>query len=74
MSHSQAQHAARITARFKALIGQESCTQIGDEHFAELSLIIESAIDSSVLEAERSVLGKLQNIIDETQRDEARTP
>jgi predicted Co/Zn/Cd cation transporter (cation efflux family) len=43
-------HANRIVDAFKGLLGEEAAAQIGDEHYDELSMMIESALSSSVIE------------------------
>lgn len=69
MSHSQAAHARKITDRFVELLGEELSYQVGEKHILELALLIESAINASVLKAEETLLSKLQIIIDEIRMD-----
>ncbi len=50
---NESKHAAQIVRRFRQQIGEECCQTIGNEQLAALELMIESAIDASVLEAIR---------------------
>ena len=48
-------HADRVVAGFRELLGEEKADKLGDEHWSELSMMIESAISSAVLlELERA--------------------
>jgi hypothetical protein len=48
-------HAEKVVAGFKQMLGDELAATLGDEHFEELAMMIESAISSSVLsELERA--------------------
>ncbi len=51
MTMRQAAHARQVVERFKAFLSEDEQAQLGEEHFDELSLLIESAIDASVLDA-----------------------
>lgn len=50
MSHKQAQHARQVIAAFKDKLPDDLENNIGDKHFAELELLVESAIVTAVLE------------------------
>ncbi|ARU57013.1 hypothetical protein OLMES_2969 [Oleiphilus messinensis] len=55
MSKSQTEHARNVVAAFKEKISRSGIEHIGEKHFAELELLIESAIDSAVyIELERA--------------------
>jgi hypothetical protein len=43
-------HANRIVDAFKELLGEETAAQITQEHYDELSMLIESALSNSVIE------------------------
>ena len=48
-------HSHKLVDRFRRMIGPDICSQIGEEHFEELALMIESAIDASLVDVlERS--------------------
>jgi predicted Co/Zn/Cd cation transporter (cation efflux family) len=48
-------HAEKVVAGFKDILGDELVAALGDEHFAELAMLIESAIGTSVVtELERA--------------------
>jgi predicted Co/Zn/Cd cation transporter (cation efflux family) len=48
-------HAEKVVAGFKDILGDELVATLGDEHFAELAMLIESAIGTSVVtELERA--------------------
>lgn len=42
-------HAEKIVEHFKQVLEEEEVSQIGDEHFDQLALMIEAAINASVL-------------------------
>ncbi len=69
MTQQQLQHAEKIVAHFQDLIGEERSAAIGDDHFAELAILIESAIDASVLDAEERIVNQLQTLIDGIRKD-----
>ncbi|MGV6859742.1 MAG: hypothetical protein ACWA5X_12330 [bacterium] len=69
MSPSQVEHANKIVEQFQGLLGQEALACISDEHFKELSLLIESAIDASVLDAEEAIAIRLQTVIDDVRKN-----
>jgi|UPI0003642ABA hypothetical protein len=48
------QHAQQIVARFKSLLDDDAIAAVGNEHFEALTLMIESAIDTSTLSAIRN--------------------
>ena len=51
MTIRQAAHARQVVERFKEFLSEDEQAQLGEEHFGELSLLIESAIDAAVLDA-----------------------
>lgn len=50
MSRRYAKHASQVVERFKAMLSASGRAHVGEGHFGELSLLIESAITTSVLE------------------------
>lgn len=49
MTMKQTQHAHQVVNSFKAMLPDAMVNDIGDSHFEELALLVESAISSSVL-------------------------
>jgi len=54
---NESKHAQRVVEHFKGLLGEETCQSIDTETFDKLELMIESAIDASVLEAVNTAKG-----------------
>jgi len=50
MTMKQTQHANNIVTAFKAKLSDEQRAAVGEDHFDELSLLIESAMSTAVLE------------------------
>lgn len=48
MSQSQTNHALSVVEAFKEKLSKSALEHVGQKHFDELALLIESAIDSSV--------------------------
>ena len=51
MSRRHANHASQVVERFKEMLSASGRAHVGEGHFGELALLIESAITTSVLEA-----------------------
>ena len=51
MTHKHLPHAERVVNAFKDKLSQSGREHVGEKHFDELTLMIESAISTSVLEA-----------------------
>lgn len=49
MSKSQTEHAHQVVEAFKTKLSKSAIEHVGQKHFEDLALLIESAIDSSVL-------------------------
>ena len=49
MTMKQTEHANQVVSSFKGMLPEAMVNDIGDAHFAELALLVESAISSSVL-------------------------
>ena len=69
MAHQQADHAKKVVDRFVEMIGPELTAQLSDDHLAELSLLVESAIDAAVLDTEESVISQLESLTNSIRRD-----
>ncbi|MDQ6975820.1 MAG: hypothetical protein Q9M22_04545 [Mariprofundaceae bacterium] len=50
---NECKHAHKVVCQFKSLLDPAAIKAVGDTHFEELALIIESAIGASTLEAIR---------------------
>jgi predicted Co/Zn/Cd cation transporter (cation efflux family) len=50
MSRRYAKHATEVVERFKELLSPSGRSHVGENHFSELAMLIESAITTSVLE------------------------
>jgi len=58
MSHNQTHHAHRVVEAFKDKLSQSGVAHVGEHHFKELELLIESALSAALLEALESVSDK----------------
>jgi hypothetical protein len=63
MSKSQAAHAERVVSQFKQLLSATGRQHVGEKHFAQLALLIESAIDATVLEENARYVAELERIV-----------
>lgn len=68
MSKSQAAHAERVVDQFKSLLSATGRQHVGEKHFAQLALLIESAIDSTVLEENAHYVAELEKIVSRMKR------
>ncbi|MBT5230590.1 MAG: phosphatase [Methylococcales bacterium] len=59
MSHSQQEHAMQIVKQFKGQLTPEAIDLVTEDHFAELAILIESAISTSVLTELETVADEL---------------
>lgn len=63
MSKSQAAHADRVVSQFRELLSATGRQHVGEKHFAQLALLIESAIDATVLEENAHYVAELERIV-----------
>jgi hypothetical protein len=49
MTMKQTEHAKNVVGSFKARLNDTVCNDIGEAHFDELALMVESAISAAVL-------------------------
>lgn len=63
MTEQQAAHAGKVVNRFRTMIGDTLSKQLNEERWEELVLLIESAIDAAVLDAEEKVCDQLENMV-----------
>ncbi len=72
MSQSQTDHAKQVVDSFKEKLSKSGLEHVGQKHFDELQLLIESAIDSAVyLEIER-IADKLDSLSHEVRQSAER--
>lgn len=65
MSQSQTQHAHRVVESFKQKLSKSGIEHVGQKHFEELQLLIESAIDNAVFMEMEKIVGKLEHLTQE---------
>ena len=63
MSKSQTEHAEKVVRQFKELLSVTGRQHVGEKHFAQLSLLIEAAIDAAVLEENARYVAELEKIV-----------
>lgn len=69
MTELEAKKANPAIEQFKSLIGDEICAQIDPEHFAELGLMIESAIDTAVFVQMDKISKELRDLAHRVRKD-----
>ncbi|MGB0204198.1 MAG: phosphatase [Neptuniibacter sp.] len=57
-----AQHAQHVVDSFKTMLPEAMANDIGDEHFSELALLIESAISAAVLQEMEKTADKIDQL------------
>ncbi|MCG6935757.1 MAG: phosphatase [Proteobacteria bacterium] len=65
MTHRHLTHAQQVADRFKNMLSESGRQHVGQAHFDELSLLIESAISSAVLEELESAADKMDKLAHE---------
>ena len=65
MTRKELQHAEKIVNHFKQVLDRQQITDIGQEHFDELSLMIEAAISASVLTAQERTADRLSDLAEQ---------
>ena len=68
MSKSQTEHAQKVVASFKEKLSKSGVEHVGQKHFDELQLLIESAIDSAVFLELENVVDKLETLTHDVRR------
>ncbi|HID81980.1 MAG TPA: phosphatase [Chromatiales bacterium] len=69
MTEQQTAHATKVVNRFRAMIG-DTCSQLLDEeHWEELVLLVESAMDAVVLDAEEKICDQLEDMVKKIRSD-----
>lgn len=59
MTALQAKHSKQVVDRFKGMLEGALVAKF-EQHFDELELLVESAIDAAVLDAEEAIVSKLK--------------
>jgi len=62
------EHAQKITDRFRELVNQAG-DKLSDEHYDELSLLVEAGIDTALVERLEKMADKLQKLSHEVRND-----
>ena len=65
MTVKQNAHALNVVKTFKAKLPDEIATQVGEAHFDELSLLIESAISAAVFDEMEKAANKVDRLAHE---------
>ncbi len=59
-------HARKVVDQFKQLLSSQEIQCLEDEHFDELTLLIEAAIDAAVLDALEKTADRMEELARET--------
>lgn len=62
MTMKQTQHALQVVESFKSMLPEAMVNDVGDAHFAELALLIESAISAAVLQEMEKTADKIDQL------------
>jgi len=68
MSDTQSSHAHRVVDSFKSMLSEDAKSQVTDGHFEELALLIEAAIDASLVEQLNKASAIVQNAVTEIKK------
>ncbi len=69
MTHKHLSHANRVVNAFKAKLSQSGREHVGDKHFDELALMVESAIATAVLEEIEHAADKINDTVESIRKD-----
>ncbi len=69
MTHKHLAHAEHIVDAFKGKLSKSGVEHVGEKHFDELSLLIESAISTAVLEEVEHAMDKVQQTLTSLRRE-----
>lgn len=64
MTHKHLPHAERLVNTFKEKLSKSGREHVGDKHFDELALMIESAISTAVLEEIEHAADKMHDVVE----------
>lgn len=68
MTATEAHHAQSAVESFRSLLDPEVCATISEESFDQLALLIESAVDTAVIEHLERVVVDLRELTGRVQR------
>lgn len=69
MSHKHLPHAERVVQAFKDKLSKSGREHVGEKHFDELTLMIESAISTTVLETVEHAAEQMNDLVDKIRKD-----
>lgn len=69
MTHKHLPHAERVVGVFKDMLSQSGRDHVGDKHFDELALMIESAISTAVLEEIEHAADKMNTLVENIRKE-----
>ena len=69
MTHKHLPHAERVVSSFKAKLSQSGRDHVGDRHFDELALMVESAISTAVLESVEHAADRIHDVVESIRKD-----
>ncbi len=69
MTHQHLDHAKRTVNAFKEKLSQSGREHVGEKHFDELELMVESAIATAVLEAIEHAADKISATVESIRKD-----
>ena len=69
MTHKHLPHAERVVNAFKDKLSQSGRDHVGEKHFDELTLMIESAIATAVLEEIEHAADKVHDVIESVRKE-----
>ncbi len=69
MTHRHLPHAEKIVQAFKDKLSNSGRQHVGEKHFDELVLMIESAISTSVLEEMERTADKIASLAEELRKE-----
>jgi len=69
MTHEHQPRAERVVNAFKEKLSQSGRDHVGDRHFDELTLMIESAISTAVLEKVEHAADLIHDVVESIRKD-----
>jgi len=68
MARPQTRHAERVVKLFRESLSKSGRSAVGEHHFEELTLMIESALDAAILEEIAAYATRLESLVDDMKR------
>ena len=69
MTHKYQPQAERMVNAFKEKLSKSGRDHVGDRHFDELALMIESAISTAVLESVEHAADRIHEVVESIRKD-----